>query len=87
VSAAPVSGAPSAAPSGGLMGMLSQLAQSPAMERMADQLGSQMEGGGGGGRGARGNGAPPHFGSFLQQMLPMMGQASFLALYSAPVQC
>lgn len=69
------------------MGMLSQLAQSPAMERMADQLGSQMEGGGGGGRGARGNGAPPDFGSFLQQMLPMMGQASFLALYSAPVQC
>lgn len=69
---------------GGLMGMVSQLAQSPAMQQMAEQLAGRMAAGGDqsaqslGGRspGARGEAATPDFGSFLQQMLPMVGQAS-----------
>lgn len=76
----------SAEPAGGsLMGMMSQLAQSPAMQQMAEQLAGQMErgssGGGQGGSRARsaaaGAGAsPPDFGAFMQQMLPVVGQVS-----------
>jgi len=67
------------------MGMMSQLAQSPAMQQMAEQLAGQMERssstGGQDGSRARGSVAgagapPPDFGAFMQQMLPVVGQVS-----------
>lgn len=54
---------------GGLAGMMSQLMQSPAMQHMADSLADRAN--------SRGNSqqqAAPDFGSFLQDMMPMVGQ-------------
>ena len=54
---------------GGLAGMMNQLMQSPAMQHMADSLADRAN--------SRGNSqqqAAPDFGSFLQDMMPMVGQ-------------
>ena len=55
--------------SGGLAGMMSQLMQSPAMQQMADSLGDRAER-----RGGPQQHAAPDFGTFLQDMMPMVGQ-------------
>ena len=54
---------------GGLAGMMNQLMQSPAMQQMADSLADRAN--------LRGNSqqqAAPDFGTFLQDMMPMVGQ-------------
>ena len=68
------------------MGIMNHLAQSPAMQQMAEQLSGQMDETGSDQRAPhrsrpREDGPPPDFGSFLQQMLPAMGQASAASLH------
>jgi hypothetical protein len=65
---------------GGLMDMVAQIAQSPAMQAMAESLADRLEpdqarAGGDARSGQPPPPPPPDFGALLQQMLPMVGQA------------
>ena len=54
---------------GGLAAMLGQMMQSPALQQMAQSLEDRPAGRRGGAQQA-----PPDFGAFLQDMMPMVGQ-------------
>ena len=58
---------------GGLAGMMSQLMQSPAMQQMAGSLGERANT-----RSGPAQRAAPDFGTFLQDMMPMVGQVQIL---------
>ena len=62
---------------GGLAGMMSQLMQSPAMQQMADSLHREER------RGGPQQHPAPDFGSFLQDMMPMVGQVQHLMILQA----
>lgn len=73
---------------GGLMDMVGRMAQSPAMQQLAEQLfsGEGAEGEPGGESSQQGGGGPdsgPNMGAIMQQMLPLVSQVRWVWLLQA----